>query len=290
MRALAFGFLLLWLPLTALRAEVPAPLSPWVSDYAHVLNPGQEAALSTQLSAIRAQTGVHIAMATLQRRSDFRDYPSLEALALDMFNTWGIGDRIRNDGILVLVATEDREIRVQLGAGYEPVWDNRAQRVIDVALAPPMTDGRFFDGLTAGATALSEYIAQPFAAGQRFTGTEGMPEAPDDGGDLRGMLIFLGIAGGFILWVQRREMKEALSRFRPCPSCGKRNLRPEERTDHGAKTSAKTWTCAACGWHQVLPLPYHDPADAPARASVQDGDGGGFGGGQSSGGGASGRF
>lgn len=278
------------LALPGAAQDLPAPLSPYVSDYAGVLDQAAEARLTARLRALRADPGVEVAVVTLARLPGGAD--GLEAYATALFNAWGIGDVQANDGVLLLLAVEDRAARIELGAGYPPVWDNRAARVMAALMVPRFAAGDPAGGLEAGLQGLEEYVLRPFKAGATVQGTDDMPAAPG-GGPGADFLIFAAfVAGIFGLqgWRARHRIGDRLAVRRPCPACGRpgvvvervATLPPGETTPGAATVSRR---CPSCGWH----LDRSEPL--PSRAAQRDGgDSGGFGGGRSSGGGASGRW
>ena len=284
--------LVLWLaPAPAVAQRIPQPLSDTVSDYTGTLDPMTADRLSDALAAGRADTGVHVVLAVIDRRSDHGGGGErIDAFATRWFNAWGIGDATRNDGVLILVAQGDREMRIALGAGYSPVWDNRAQRVIDSIMLPAFRQGQMETGIEAGVMATIDLIARPFAEGRPVSDTEGFP-APDTGFDWT-LLLFLGTFASLMAFKFRRGLADGLLILRRCPSCRARGLdrRSETLREAGETTRGEAredLMCPACGHRsrsRILPIP---PAEARKAASSSSG---GFGGGRSSGGGASGRW
>lgn len=280
------------LALPGAAQDLPAPLSAYVSDFADVLDADAEARLTERLIALRADPAVEVAVVTLRSRSDFPGFASIETLATALFNAWGIGDATTNDGVLMLLLVGDREARIELGAGYPPVWDNRAQRVMDVLMVPRFAEAAYAQGLEDGLTGLEDYILRPFKAGVAVRGTEGMPEAPGSGwgGDLGVFVAFVLAIFGWQGWRARHGLGDILARRRPCPRCGGRGVVVERQTvrEPGEDTDGEALIerrCPSCGWHQDR----HEAMPSLARQRA-DGGSGGFGGGRSSGGGATGRW
>ena len=282
---------ILWLvALPALAQGIPAPLSDTVSDYTATLPPETAARIAAALAQGRADTGVHVVLAVIDRRADHGGGGErLDAFATRWFNAWGIGDAQRNDGVLILVALTDREMRIALGSGYSPVWDNRAQRVIDQFMLPALGDGRMAEGIEAGVAATIDLIARPFAEGRPVTETEGFP---DQGFDWT-LLLFLGTFAGLMAFRFRRGLGDLALMVRRCPACQARAMerRQEVLREPGETTQGEAREevlCQSCGHRtrsRLLPLP--SLAEARKAASSSSG---GFGGGRSSGGGASGRW
>ena len=277
--------LALFLPLAALAQPYPAPLSDTVSDFADLLPPEAEARVSQTIRAARAETGVHIVLVTVERISGHGGTGArIEDYARDLFNAWGVGDATRNDGILILVARADREMRIALGTAYDAVWDGRAQRVIDTAMLPEFREDRYAEGIEAGVASAVERLARPFGAG-----TEPPPEPFDPEAWAVPALVALFVIG----WAGaafRGGIGDGLMRFRRCPSCGARSLTRSrdvtaDATEAQTGTGILHTTCRVCGYDHSTPF------TVPRRSSSSNGSGdGGFGGGSSSGGGATGRW
>lgn len=276
--------------LPALAQPVPAPLSDTVSDYTGTLDPATSGRLAQALAAGRTATGVHVALAMIDRRADHGGGAErLEAFATRWFNAWGIGDAQRNDGVLILVAQGDREVRIALGSGYGPVWDNRAQRVIDSFMLPAFREGRMAEGIEAGVAATIDLIAAPFAEGRPVTETEGFPKQGFDWT----LLLFLGTFAGLVAFRFRRGLADLALVVRRCPACRARAMErrqevlrePDETTRGEAREEILCHDCGHRTRSRLLPLP--SLAEARKAASSSSG---GFGGGRSSGGGASGRW
>lgn len=271
---------------------LPQPVSDTVTDLAGLLTPDELARLDTTLRAARDETGVHVvvvAMDNIARHGG--EGARIEDYAKTLFNSWGIGDATRNDGILILLAKGDRAVRVALGAGYDPIWDGAAQRAIDTAMLPPLRDGNPAGALQAGAEAVIDRIARPHSAGQELpadTGRDGLP----------GWLVPVAMVAGFAVLAFRNLIGDGLALLRRCPSCGHRGLHrdrvttippvgevpPGESSAPDAVPERVTTTrCTACGWRR------EDRRKITPRKAGSRG-GRGFGGGRSSGGGATGRW
>lgn len=273
------------------RADLPQPLTPYVSDFAGVLDDAAEGRLTAALQALRTDPGAEVAISTVRRRADYGQWDGIEAFAKDLFNLWGIGAANRNDGILIVLAVDDREARIALGAGYPPVWDGRAQRVMDALMVPRFAEDDYAGGLEAGVAGLEDHLIRPFLAGQPY---ESLPElaAPDDPTDWAGLDMFAAFVALIMArmgWGARHRIGDILASRRPCPRCGAAGIVIETSMDRspGKTTGGQRLIrrrCPACGWHDDR----HEPVPAPRASTGRGSDG--FGGGRSSGGGATGRW
>ena len=280
-----FRTILFWLfmGLSAYAQTLPEPASDGVNDFADLLPPEVEARIAESLAQGRAETGVHVVLVTMERIADYGGADQrIEDYAKSLFNAWGIGDVARNDGVLILVARSDREMRIALGAGYPVIWDNAAQRVIDRYFLPAFREDRYADGIEVGVPATFDLIARPYVAGN----PPPEPEVPV-GDMVETVLAALLVLGGGLM-AFRHRIGAVFARFRTCPTCGHRGLRQSRRVlDDPTKTREGKGEvireCLSCATRTVIPF------TLPAKSS-SSGSSGGFGGGSSSGGGASGRW
>jgi uncharacterized protein len=285
--------LLLSLTFAASAQTLPEPLSDGVSDFAAVLDATEEGRIGRSLQAMRDETGVHMVASTADHGGAGM---RLEAYAKALFDAWGIGDGDRKDGILLLVETGDREARIALGSGYDPVYDGRAARVLSTAVLPEFREGRLAAGIEAGIASARDRLVAPFLAGRPVTVSEGFePKRPSELVPwIMGSGAVAGLAGFFIL--HRRRLR------RTCPRCGAQTLtRSSEVIDAPSMVSTgvgmRHVSCSACGFsdHKPYPVRYssREARDDRDKKSHSKGGGGGdrgFGGGKSSGGGASGKW
>lgn len=276
--------MVVFLPFAAVAQTMPDPLSDTVSDFADILPPATRDRISDALRAGRAETGVHVVVVTMERIADFGGSGQrIEDYAKALFNQWGVGDQDRDDGILILVARTDREMRIALGAGYPVIWDNAAQRVIDRHMLPSFRDNRYDTGIEAGVAATYDLIARPFVGGEAPPSSE--PNWFETYGHLA---LFAVVAAGFVALVKRQALGDLMIRRKHCPQCGQRGLSRQREVQIAASTEtagrgiART-RCAFCGYSDSET--YHI-----SRISKDDSSSGGFGGGSSSGGGATGRW
>jgi uncharacterized protein len=106
--------------------------------------------------SIERDTGVEIAALVVPRTDDLRRF------ARAYFDHIGIGKRGHDNGVLVLVAVDNRAIHIELGRGLAAaIRPDDAQRVIDYVIAPLFRRGRFGDGLARGVEALGHLARRP---------------------------------------------------------------------------------------------------------------------------------
>jgi uncharacterized protein len=282
-------FLALSLPVAAVAQDLPAPLSDTISDFAQAIPAADETRLAAQMKANRDATGVHVVVVTMTRMQGARTGEAIEGYAKRLFNHWGIGDAARNDGILILVVSGDRAVRIALGSGYSSVYDGRATRVIDTAMLPEFREGRLAQGIIAGVAAAQERLVAPFLAGQPITVDEGFPKPVS-----KTMLWIIGLfGGGAALFFGGRAAWTAYLRCPQCqqPTLTRRNEVLSHATTYSSGHGIRHLHCPSCGYTHAQPYTIAQRSDRDRGGrSGGSGGGGGFGGGRSSGGGGTGRW
>ncbi|MBL9072541.1 TPM domain-containing protein [Tabrizicola sp.] len=271
-------------PLAALADALPQPQSDTISDFADILPGSDEAEIAALIRDIRDETGVHIVVVTMDRISNFGGWgQSFESYATALFNDWGIGDRTRNDGIMLLVVTGTRDTRIELGEGYARAFDRRAQEVIETAILPQFRERRMAQGIMDGIKATRDRIVQPFVKGEWV-------------GLWRVILIGLGVIGGATGLVFAG--KAAWAAYVRCPQCSQPGLSRwseviSDATTYSSGRGVTHLSCSLCGYKEDRPYTIAARRDDDDGGSSSWGGGsssGGFGGGRSSGGGASGKW
>lgn len=124
---------------------LPRPNPPkLVTDQAGVLTPEQLQALEAKLVAIDDSSSNQIAVVIL---SSLEGQPK-EEYATKLFREWGIGNKKTNNGVLLLVAIQDRQIRIEVGYGLEgAIPDITALSIIDNDIKPAFKAGAYYEGL-----------------------------------------------------------------------------------------------------------------------------------------------
>ncbi len=296
MRFLAVFLLAIGLPYWAMADSWPVYQTSYVNDYAHLIDADAEERITTALRGLSEETGVEATVLTLNDRRTFRSRGTLEEFATGLFNEWGIGNAETNDGILVLVILNDREMRIELGEGYGRSYDGEAQNIIDTIFLPAFKNGQYSHGIEDGTDAVIERIARVHFNGQGpgvITSTaEGLtgeltPERIGSG--LIGAVIGAVVAAGIAALIFGRKLRD---RFTRCPNCGTRGVRSSRKVlthatrSHTGRGEHHT-NCPRCGYADttIYTIPIITSSSSSSSSS-----GGSFGGGSSSGGGASGSW
>ena len=114
-------------------------LQAWVNDYANLLDAPARDRLTRKLRDYERRTGHQFALLTIETLNG----EAIEAYSLRVAKSWGLGDRRRNDGVLVTVAVKDRQIRIEVGTGLEVAISDPAAQQILADIRPIMGRGDF---------------------------------------------------------------------------------------------------------------------------------------------------
>lgn len=156
--ALLFAAVLLFacLVLPASAAELPAPSSEfYVNDLSGVLSAENKAYIVETNVKLNAQTGAQVVVVTVKTLKG----ADLNQFATDLFRAYGIGDRERNNGVLLLVVTGDRDVRIEVGYGLEgAINDAKAGRLLDEYVVPYLAEDQWDEGIVNGFNAIVEEI------------------------------------------------------------------------------------------------------------------------------------
>lgn len=142
-------------PFVAFAYTSPGVPSGFVNDFAGVFEAGRRSALETQLSDFEKRTGAQIAIVTVQSLGD----ETVETYAVKLFEEWGIGQKGKDNGALVLLAVEDRKMRIEVGYGLEgSLTDAFTASVVRNVLTPAFKAGDFMGGLEQGVSLLMQAV------------------------------------------------------------------------------------------------------------------------------------
>ncbi|MBB5721324.1 putative membrane protein YgcG [Loktanella ponticola] len=136
----------------------------YVNDYAGIIPNSWESRLRFKLEALKVARDIDFTILTINRMSDYGHDGAIEPFATGLFNKWGIGDSLRNDGILLLVSRFDRALRIELGSGYGNALDAEMQRIINTTITPAFREDAYYAGIDNGATKIIRAVTGRFPA------------------------------------------------------------------------------------------------------------------------------
>jgi len=129
--------------------------------------------VTAKLEADEKATGDELAVLVVRTTGD----ESIEEYALRAFNTWGVGQAGEDNGVLLVVALDDRTVRIQVGSGLEKtVTDGRAREIIGAELVPMFRAGSYRQGILNGLDALRVRL------GHEVTASNSLASIPQDPG------------------------------------------------------------------------------------------------------------
>lgn len=139
-----------------LPASTPAlELTGRVVDAADLFDAQYEDDLTRKLGRLERDTQVQLVVAT----TPDLDGQDIAAYSLDLARAWGLGSVERDDGLLLLVAPNDRQVRIEVGRGLEAsVKDEEAGFIISDDILPHFREGDFKSGVAAGVDRLIEEV------------------------------------------------------------------------------------------------------------------------------------
>jgi uncharacterized protein len=154
--------------------HIPDPMVPLrlVNDYTGLLPENQQISLNNKLLAFNDSTSTQIYVVTYD---DLQGYPIAE-FAVTLGEKWGIGQKGRNNGILILVSPQNRQMTIQTGYGLEGVVpDAIAKRIIEKEMRPAFQEGDFYKGIDDATNTLMALTKGEFTADDylKKTGSEG---------------------------------------------------------------------------------------------------------------------
>jgi uncharacterized protein len=145
---------------SAAGTDVPPALTAPVNDFAHVIDDESAAELDHRIRALQNATGDAVVIATVPT---FKPYGDIGEYATKMFENGGrgIGAKGKDNGLLIVLAVEDRQIKIEPGYALEEfITDGFAGETIRNVIAPEFRQGRYGSGLLAGTTRIINRIAE----------------------------------------------------------------------------------------------------------------------------------
>ena len=142
--------------LHAQELQAVPTLSAHVTDTLGVLPPTRRDALEARLIALEKEKGAQVAVLVVSTTKP----EAVEAYALRVAEAWRLGRKGVDDGILFLIARDDRRLRIEVGRGLEGALpDAIAKRIVADVVAPRLRGGDFAGGIEAGVEAIAARIA-----------------------------------------------------------------------------------------------------------------------------------
>ncbi len=259
-----------------------------VSDPSSILKQETVNTINTTLTNLEKNNGTQVAVVMLPSigSSDLFEFSQ------ELFRTWGIGSKDKNDGLLIVYVEDKHEIRFHTGYGLEGILpDAICKRIQMQQMIPYFKEGKTDEGMIAGINAINERLLDPEKA--KAEDEKQAQEDDDDDFFIAMISIFtvmtIILTGAFLSIFKNANRK--------CPNCGKRRtLRTiSKETVNGISRNYLyvTKKCKNCGHEMVVKYDITGRSDDNDSGGFSSGfgggdsGGGGYGGGSSGGGGSS---
>ena len=144
----------------ALQAQkLPEPVG-FVNDFAGVIDPASSAEMEAIARALQQKTGAEIAVVTV---NSIEPYGTIDEYSIELATSWGVGKKGEDTGILLLLAMQERKIKMEVGYGLEGVIpDGLAGEILDQSVLPALKAGEYGTGMLRGVQAVAGIIAKEY--------------------------------------------------------------------------------------------------------------------------------
>ncbi|MET0364680.1 MAG: TPM domain-containing protein [Sphingobium sp.] len=180
-----------------LHAQAFPKLTGRVVDAANLFDPAQEQALDARLAALEKDSGRQVVVATLPdlQGRDIADY------GYRLGRAWGIGEKGKNNGALLIVAPNERRVRIEVGYGLEGVLtDAMSALIINNAITPRFKAGDYPGGINAGVEEIGALLKlTPEEAKARAAAMEAAAAKDQNVGGTAALIVVLFFVGLFIV-------------------------------------------------------------------------------------------
>ena len=251
------------------QVRFPADSDPHVIDQAGILTPPDLSEAKRVLRELKSRSGIEVLVVTINSIADYAPAgESIESYSQALFNHYGIGDAGLNNGILLLVALDDRELRIELGHGYGVGDERVSDEIVNNILVPHFRDGQPSSGILSGVRAISSRFAVAKAA-ETTPSTPVPPRSPSsreavpktgNNNSVPVVLVGLLLLGSGGIWAFRNHIRY---RERRCGKCQRKMMRVDEFDDDVYLTEGQrveeavssvdydVWNCRNCGEHEL---------------------------------------
>jgi uncharacterized protein len=240
----------------------------------NILSQAATDSIDCMFLALEKKTGIETVVAVVESIGDTECFDFCHSL----LNNWGVGKKNKNNGLVILLVTDQRCIQFYTGYGLEgDMPDATCKRIQTVTMLPYLKDGDWDNAMVSGMKSVCDILDGSMTA-----------DDLEDDDDTLAFYVFLVVIGivfvacGFGVWYEWRQTR--------CPNCGKHQLLRTGSVlishENGVKTEDVTYTCRNCGHKITRRQESYDENFRSGGGSgpVIFGGGGGFSGGGFSGG------
>ncbi|HEX6368071.1 MAG TPA: TPM domain-containing protein [Longimicrobium sp.] len=257
--------------------QYPAEPGDGVADMAGIIDPADAERLRGQISILRADPGVEVAVLTMQSIPDLGTHHATpEAFTTAVYNQWQLGRGYAQDGVLVMVSVDDRFARIEVGDRVPIPLQERMQGIMDGWMVPQFRRGEYSGGVRDGVREIEEAFRRaataalpaPQPAYQAPT-AEWEPAAEREGGGVPAAAVLALVAGlaGALYGAARLWRAKPRQTEHPCPTCRRPMELLTETADEAfldagqrleeqlSSVNYEVWRCAGCSVHHLLARP-----------------------------------
>ncbi len=158
----AVAVLIVWFVFSSAEAAYPKRVDARINDFANIILPNDEIKLRESIAWLKRTTNAELVIVTLPGwRKLNTPNTTWESFSTNFFNTWRLGNKQRNDGILLIAALEERKLRIELGAGFKRCYDSVMKQLLERDVVPLFKEARYGQGLVRGATSIIRLTPKP---------------------------------------------------------------------------------------------------------------------------------
>jgi len=194
-KQLAALLLLLAMSTSGLQAQdlpVPSKPSGWVNDYANVFSEGELQSLNQKLNVFQYNHSTQIFIVTFDKNNGY----SLSTLGPMIGEEWGVGQKGKDNGLLLLMDMRDRDVFITTGYGLEEyIPDAIAKRIVENELVPAFKQGDFYEGVDAATDVMISLLEGKFTPDEYRSQTSSSGTGSTIGGIFFLIMLFFTIFG-----------------------------------------------------------------------------------------------
>jgi uncharacterized protein len=245
----------------AFGVDFPPKPNQLVNDLANLMSPADHAKLETELRQYEKDTSIEIAVLTV---TSLQGLPP-EDYAVQLFSSWGIGKKGKDNGILLLFAPTEKKVRIEVGYGLEPyLTDGASGDIIRQSITPTYRSGKVSESIVDGAEAIRDHLGKKTyedRAKEREQAAFVPPPAPplpSDSNDfdvwIVAAVIIVVIGAALLFYKKVTSRNRGDAEYPPVPMPGI----PRDRSQYPARTDQRP----------VRNDPPREPEEPPAKAYV----------------------
>ena len=150
-----FSLLLIMIAASTFADDVPS-YSSYVNDYAGVISDKDKTSMEDVAKEVEEKTGAQIAVLTVKSMAP---YTSIDQFGMAVAEKWKVGQKDKDTGIILILAMEERQVRIEVGYGLEGIFnDAKVGRILDNTVIPYFRGGDFSAGLRRGMFKIADTI------------------------------------------------------------------------------------------------------------------------------------